>query len=103
MVDAHGRHDTKNFYSLARRLVRQASASTVHPIRKEDGTMATTQTERLDTVTRYRAKLGAPLQNPSFDETCRTTIEARMAEHLRDSVTQAEIDLDGEFTLEELE
>eukprot|EP00808_Paulinella_micropora_P031002 g78638.t1 len=26
-----------------------------------------------------------------------------MAEHLRDSVTQAEIDLDGEFTLEELE
>eukprot|EP00808_Paulinella_micropora_P027584 g72310.t1 len=89
--------------AMARRLVPQASASTVHPIRKEDGTMATTQTERLDTVTRYRAKLGAPLQNPSFDETFRTTIEARMVEHLRDSVTQAEIDLDGEFTLEELE
>eukprot|EP00808_Paulinella_micropora_P032016 g23512.t1 len=81
----------------------EASASTVHPIRKKDGTMATTQTERLDTVTRYRAKLGAPLQNPSFDETFRTTIEARMAKHLRDSVAQAEIDLDGEFTLEELE
>ena len=69
---------------------------------KSDGSLATSEEERLEAWAEYQEKLGSRLEDPALDQRFATEVEAKVSELARLSPTLPASPLDGNFTKEEI-
>ena len=101
LTTAH-RSNLKNCWSILSRINSNAKHSELAPVMKSDGSLATSEEERLEAWAEYQEKLGSRLEDPAFDQRFATEVEAKVSELARLSPTLPASPLDGNFTKEEI-
>jgi exonuclease III len=100
---SHDEARLKQCWSILSRMNPNRTARSTNPIRKTDGKLATTASERKEAWAAYREKLGARLQDPSFDKEFYSKVKKKVARLVRKSKRQPKTLLDEPFMVSEIE
>jgi hypothetical protein len=102
-IEAAYKNDHRRLWQLVKRLVPSGKKAVLEPIRRPDGTFAKTEEDILKEWGDHQERLGQPSVDSGDDGEFTAEVERQIRAAAKLSPSLAESNLDGPFTMEELE